>query len=73
MKPLTKQILTVVVAFVSFGLVGRFVKNNWIGGMIILLMAGYAGWLIHKYEMEKSKILIPLPPLVSINPNPIVY
>lgn len=73
MKPLTKQILTVIVAFVSFGLVGRFVKNNWIGGMIILLMAGYAGWLIHKYEIEKALMIIKAPPLVSINPNPIVY
>lgn len=58
MQPLTKQILTVIVAFISFGLVGRFVKNNWMGGTIILLMAGYAGWLIHKYEVEKSAIVV---------------
>ena len=58
MTPLFKQILVVVIAFVGFGIIGRVAKNKWLAGMGILLLAGYAGWLVHKYEVEKKVVLI---------------
>ena len=57
MKPATKQILTVIAAFVAFGLIGRYVKNGWVGGMLILILAGYAGWKLNDYQSEKPLTL----------------
>lgn len=53
LNPLVKQIIAVLIAFIAMGVAAKYVKNPWWGGMSILIIAGYAGWLIHKYEMEK--------------------
>lgn len=58
MTPLLKQIIIAVIAFIGFGIIARVSTNKWLAGMMILLVAGYAGWLIHKYEIEKTSVII---------------